>query len=74
MGMIEDLSFLILLGLIAFVKLREKFKPQKNIKMKCAACGRTIFERPVKIKINDKELYFCCEHCAKAYSTKNSKD
>ena len=72
--MIKDLSFLILLGLIAFVKLREILEKRRGIRMKCVACGRKTFERPVKIKINSKELYFCCEHCAKAYLTKNKEE
>lgn len=71
--MIEDLSFLILLGLIAYTQIRKrlKFKGGEKI-LKCESCGRTIFEKPVKVKVDDKELVFCCEHCAKAYLS--SKD
>lgn len=63
--MIKTICALVLLGLIGYTQLR-KILAKKEV-MKCASCGRTIIERPVRKEIGGKELVFCCEHCAEAY-------
>ncbi len=64
--MIKDISFLILLGFILYTQVEKRLR-KGGKEMKCLACGRIIFEKPVKIKTDGKEMIFCCEHCAKAY-------
>lgn len=66
--MIKTICALILLGLIAYTKIRRYIRGKK---MKCATCGRKIIERPVKKDVNGEELVFCCEHCAAAYVKKD---
>jgi len=62
--MIRTVCALVLLGLIGYTQLR-KILAKKE--MKCASCGRTIIERPVRKEVRGKGLVFCCEHCAEAY-------
>ncbi|MFQ5815046.1 MAG: Lrp/AsnC ligand binding domain-containing protein [Candidatus Hydrothermarchaeaceae archaeon] len=44
-------------------------KTKKRIILKCEFCVCEIPHEPHTIKVDDKEHYFCCAHCAKAYKT-----
>ncbi len=39
---------------------------QSKLKI-CVSCGVKLYEDYYSEKIGDKEYYFCCVHCAKAY-------
>lgn len=65
--MIKIICALALLSLIVYTQSRKIVARRRGKAIKCESCGRTIVERPVKIKVDDKELVFCCEHCAQAY-------
>ncbi len=69
--MIKTLSFIILVGLIAYTQLRKMLF--RGEKMRCFACGRRVVEKPVEVEIEGKKVYFCCEHCAAAYLQKSEK-
>lgn len=69
--MIKTLSFMILVGLITYTKLRKTLF--KGEKIKCFACGRRIVEKPVEVEVEGRKVCFCCEHCAAAYLQKQEK-
>jgi hypothetical protein len=56
----------VLLGLIVYTQGRKMWVKRKGRAAVCAACGRTIVDRPVKMEKGGRELVFCCEHCADA--------
>lgn len=64
--MTKTILALIFVGLVILSILRKILAKGGKV-MKCASCGRTIAERPVKKVIKGKELVFCCEACAAAY-------
>jgi Zn finger protein HypA/HybF involved in hydrogenase expression len=72
-GTIKTICAMVLLGLIAYTQGRRILVRIRKKTMRCATCGRTVFERPVKKEIDGKELVFCCEHCAMNYSLVHNK-
>jgi len=65
--MIKTICAIVLLGLVAYVLARKVWMKLGRGAVKCATCGRTIGERPVRKKVNGEEKIFCCEHCAEMY-------
>jgi len=41
---------------------------QSKLKI-CSGCGVQLYENYHKEKIDEKEMYFCCKHCAHAYKS-----
>lgn len=72
--MTKTILALIFIGLVVYVRLRKILAKDRGKVMKCASCGRTIAERPVKKVIKGKELVFCCEHCADAHIPSEDKE
>ena len=51
-------------------KNKEDVSKKGGEERRWASCGRLVVERPVKKEMDGKELVFCCEHCAAAYTKK----
>ncbi len=60
---------IVLLCLIVYTQGMKIWARKKGRAMACAACGRTIVDRPVRIVEDGREIVFCCEHCAAAYTS-----
>ncbi len=44
-----------------------RVRPGFGIKLICAYCGKEIKENPVKLVVENRELYFCCNSCLTLY-------
>ncbi len=44
-----------------------KLRPGLGVKVSCTYCGKEIKEEPLKLVVDDRELYFCCNSCLTLY-------
>jgi DNA-binding Lrp family transcriptional regulator len=43
---------------------------RQNVVVNCYYCGKPIYDNPVKMKMDGKDHYLCCQSCARLYKEK----
>ncbi len=52
---------------------RAMLHDRQNVVVNCYYCGKPIYDDPVKIKMDGKDHFLCCQSCARLYKEKYDK-
>ena len=52
---------------------RAMLHDRQNVVVNCYYCGKPIYDDPVKIKMDGKDHFLCCQSCARLYKEKYEK-
>jgi DNA-binding Lrp family transcriptional regulator len=52
---------------------RAMLHDRQNVVVNCYYCGKPIYDEPVKIKMDGKDHFLCCQSCARLYKEKYEK-